>query len=163
MGDRRKSTTRKLRCSAPVIEVPTESGSVTVPCHMPQIESSITISVQPTYTLLIMELDRRSIPESVYTYYEADDGMLHVVYDRIFVVESLAKLGSQMLTGAQHTAETSDCYYEVTTHIAHTFRFSKQAYLLMSARVRQNCRTVLITVAHATEERTRSESSEEVE
>ncbi|KAF6773792.1 hypothetical protein AHF37_06764 [Paragonimus kellicotti] len=144
-----KNLRRKFRCTESMIVVPTEAGSYTFPGSLPKVSTTVTISVGMHQSLLILELDKCAILQSVCVYCEPKHELLRLVYDRVLIVESLEQLGIQMVNnGYPPVKDTDGCQYEVTTHIEHSFKFSAKDFYLTSARVKQNGRTILINVAH---------------
>ncbi|KAG5453066.1 hypothetical protein CSKR_106232 [Clonorchis sinensis] len=145
--DKKDSVERRLRCSDSVIVVPTESGSIKIPSCMPKISTVVKIRVAPTHSVLIIELDERAIPESVHVYCDLKQEIVRLVYDRAFMVNKLSSVYQQMVSNGHPWWEDEQSQqYELTTHVEHPFKFPSQDYALSMARVKQNGRTVLITV-----------------
>ncbi|TGZ60613.1 hypothetical protein CRM22_008428 [Opisthorchis felineus] len=144
---KKDSTERRLRCSESVIVVSTESGSIRIPSCMPKISTVVKIRVAPTHSVLVIELDERAIPESVHVYCDLKQEIVRLVYDRAFVVNRLNSVYQQMMNNGHPWWEDEQSQqYELMTHVEHPFKFSTQDYVLSMARVKQNGRTVLITV-----------------
>ncbi|OON21277.1 hypothetical protein X801_02826 [Opisthorchis viverrini] len=145
--DKKDSVERRLRCSDSVIVVPTESGSIRIPSCMPKISTVVKIRVAPTHSVLVIELDERAIPESVHVYCDLKQEIVRLVYDRAFVVNKLNSFYQQIVSNGHPWWEDEQSQqYELTTHVEHPFKFSTRDYVLSMARVKQNERTVLITV-----------------